>query len=64
MASVLLPHLALGRKLCCEAFIKTYVGLLQFSSASLNPVPGLNVFNSLSKKKSQVFTKHPNVLTW
>nr|CAH0106077.1 unnamed protein product [Daphnia galeata] len=64
MASVLLPHLALGRKLYCEAFIKTYVGLMQFSSASLNPVPGLNVFNSLSKKKSQVFTKHPNVLTW
>lgn len=62
MASVLLPRL--GRKLYCEAFIKTYVGSMQFSSASLNPVPGLHVFNSLSKKKSQLFTKHPNGLTW
>jgi len=52
----------LGRKLYCEACITTYEK--KFSSVSLNPVPGLNVFNSLSKKKSPVYIKHPNVLTW
>ncbi|XP_046461967.1 probable cysteine--tRNA ligase, mitochondrial [Daphnia pulex] len=52
----------LGRKLYFEECITTYEK--QFSSVSLNPIPGLNVYNSLSKEKSPIFTKHPNVLTW
>lgn len=36
----------------------------KFSSVPLNPVSGLNVFDSFSKKKSPLLTKQPNILTW
>ncbi|XP_057367259.1 probable cysteine--tRNA ligase, mitochondrial [Daphnia carinata] len=36
----------------------------KLSSVPLNPVSGLNVFDSYSKKKSPLLTKHPNILTW
>lgn len=34
------------------------------SSVALNPVNGLKIYNSLSKTKSPLFTKHPGSLSW